>query len=414
MKNLEMQFERLRIDTEQAAFKEPHREGYEFIKYMFESLKESKDGVYNTYMGVVNTIANLEELFAAREISRQDYVEQILAQARFVENFAKDNSNPTIQILFKSAAAYMHYGLANHHSFFNDYDLNQFVQKALKSYYSIHTCINAQENINKGKILNVIVILRYLQLAQKYGYGLIDLKDVTLTYRTTPAISYKDGLVLFEKGITLINNLSDDDFEPLKYDAAGYIKVIYHFDFLAQEWELFKSDIKSKESQKIEKEIKAFRKRYIKPSLLHKFETLLETNRVTDVSFVVRFYSLMVWHNICHPIDALKQIVKYSAYDKIKTSDILYYDLSAYKYFVLDNSKNYSKNEAEKITHYRNYYRNNMILQLFRIYRDESIFAFHKARVHFEKLTQMTFKINHFSDTINNMEILKDKGSKNV
>jgi hypothetical protein len=55
-----------------------------------------------------------------------------------------------------------------------------------------------------------------------------------------------------------------------------------------------------------------------------------------------------------------------------------------------------------------------MIQQLFRIYRDESIYEFHKARIHFEKLTQMTFKINHFSDTINNMEISKAKGAEHV
>ena len=55
----------------------------------------------------------------------------------------------------------------------------------------------------------------------------------------------------------------------------------------------------------------------------------------------------------------------------------------------------------EKIKHYKNYHKNNMIQQLFRIYRDESIYDFHKMRLHFEKLTQSTFKINHFSDRIN-------------
>jgi len=414
MKNLEIQFERLQIDTEQAAFEEPRREGYKFIKYMFESFEESEKGVYETYNGVVNTIENLEELFTAREISRQDYVEQILEEAKSVESFAEKQSNPTIQLLFKAAVAYMHYGLANHSAFFNNYDLNQFVQKALEHHYDVYTFINEEKNINKGKILKIIVILRYLQLAQKYGYGLIDVKDVTLTYHTTPALSYRDALALFEDGITLINNLSADNFGPVKHDDAGYIKVVHRLEVMAQEWELFKTDIQSKESQKIEKEIAIFRDRFINPSLLTKFETLLETNRVTNVSFVVRFYSLMVWHNICEPIAALKQIVKYSAYDKIKTSDILYYDLSAYKYFVLSSSKNNLKNEKEKIIHYRNYYRNNMIQQLFRIYRDESIYEFHKARIHFEKLTQMTFKINHFSDTINNMEISKAKGAEHV
>jgi len=119
----------------------------------------------------------------------------------------------------------------------------------------------------------------------------------------------------------------------------------------------------------------------------------------------------MVWHSICPPIHALKQIIKYSAYDKIKTSDILYYELAAYRFLVVnrceklsdcDQENEESDHETEKIKHYKNYHRNNMIQQLFRIYRDEPIYDFHKVRLRFEKLTQSTFKINHFSDNIGN------------
>jgi len=414
MKNLEMQFERLQIDTEQAQFKDPHREGYEFIKYLFESFGEDNSQVYEIYRGMVKRIENLEDLFDAREISRQDYVEQMLAETKYIDGFIVKQSDPTIQVLFKLSVAYIHYGLANHRSFFNEYDLHRFVQESMKHYKNIHDFIGMNKNIFKGKLLDVIVLVRYLQLTQKYGYGLIDLKDVTLTYNTTPIVTYEIGLSYFELAISLLNRLSEEDLEPLRYDNSAYIKVIHRFDVLAQEWELFKTDADTEQGRKIEKEIETFRAKFIKPSLLRQLETLLETNKMTNVGFVVRFYSLMVWHNICQPVDALKQIVKYSAYDRIKTSDILYYDLSAYKYLVVNRCEKMSdckkdiqfrNSNSEKIKHYKSYYKNNMIQQLFRIYRDESIYDFHKVRVYCEKLTEMTFKINYFSDTINDIEM---------
>jgi len=409
MKNLEMQFERLQIDTEQARFKEPYRDGYAFIKNVFETFDTAEKNVYAVYKSSVKKVEDLEELFAAREISRQDYVEQVLAEASTIDDFVELQSDPNIQLLFKLAAAFSYYGLANHRQFFNEYDMQKFVQKSLKYYRDIHIFIASHEHIYKAKMINVIIILRYFQLAQKYGYGLIDVKDVTFTYRTTPAVSYDDSLSLFEIGLSLFNQLSDDDLDTLQSDNAAYIKVIHRIDVLAQEWELFNSGNDLEHSANIAREIEVFRSKFIKASLLDKLETLLETDKIKNVGFVVRFYSLLVWHSICPPLHALKKIIKYSAYDKIKTSDLFYYELAAYKFFVLNRCEEVSDcstNEKErdhaskKIRHYRNYHRNNMIQQLFRIYRDEPIYSFHKARLHFEQLTQTTFKINHFSDTV--------------
>lgn len=409
MKNLEMQFERLQIDTEQARFKEPHREGYAFIKNVFEEFGTGKDNVYDVYKNIIKKIEDLEELFAAREISRQDYVQQLQSEANRIDDYEKKQSDPNIQVLFKLLSAFIHYGLANHRQFFNEYDIQQFVQRSLKYYINIHTFISSHDNIYKGKMINVIVILRYLQLAQKYGYGLINLKDVTFTESTAPAVSYEESLSFFKMGISLLNKLSEDELNSLKDDNAAYIKVIHRYEILSQEWELLNHENDSEQSSNIAKEIEAFRKKFINTSLLDQLETLLDTDKIKNVGFVVRFYSLLVWHGICLPIDALKKIVKYSAYDKIKTSDLFYYELAAYKFLVLDRCDAVSdcisdpklkEHESEKIRHYRNYHRNNMIQQLFRIYRDEPIYSFHKARLHFEQLTQTTFKINHFSDTV--------------
>jgi len=410
MKNLEMQFERLQIDTEQAHFKDPHREGYTFIKQIFKEIECTGENVYENYQEFVQKREKLENLFVSHEISRQDYVEQMLREAKQIDVFVEKVNDPTIQVLFKLASAFIHYDLANHRPFFNSYDLYQFVKTALTYYKNIHLFMLSHTEINKGDSMHIIAILRYLQLAQKYGYGIIDLKDVTLIYSTTPVVSYEESILPFETAISLLNRLNDEDLNALQYDYASYIKVIHRFEILAQEWELFKTGTDVEQGARISKEIKLFRKKFIKASLLEQLETLLETNKITNVGFVVRFYSLLVWHNICQPIDAMKQIIKYSAYDKIKTSDIFYYELAAYKFLVLNRCENMKdcnadsrsrKLTSDKVKHYRNYHKNNMIQQLFRIYRDESIYDFHKARVHFEKLTETTFKINHFSDTMN-------------
>ncbi len=409
MKNLEMQFERLQIDTEQARFKDPHREGYTFIKRIFQEIDCRGENVYESYNDFVKKREKLESLFVSREISRQDYVEQMLREAKQIDAFIEKVNDPTIQVLFKLASAFIHYDLANHRPFFNSYDLYQFVKKALTYYKDIHLFMLSHTEINKGESMHIIAILRYLQLAQKYGYGIIDLKDVTLTYSTTPVLRYEESVLPFETAISLLNSFNDEDLKALQYDYASYIKVIHRFEILAQEWELFKTGTDLKQAERIAREIKLFRKKFIKASLLEQLETLLETNKITNVGFVVRFYSLLVWHNICQPIDAMKQIIKYSAYDKIKTSDIFYYELAAYKFLVLNHCEKIQdcstdavlkKQESDSIRHYSHYHKNNMIQQLFRIYRDESIYDFHKARVHFEKLTGTTFKINHFSESI--------------
>ena len=410
MQNLQMQFERLQIDTEQARFKEPDREGYRYVRYIFETLGEKGEDAYKVYSAFQKEVTILEGLFEAREISRQDYVEQIFKVVASIDTYADVQQDPTIYVLFKLGSAFIHFSLANHREFFNTYDLHRFVQISLDYYKDIDTYIGTHKEVFKGNMIYIISMLRNLQLSEKYGYGVIDVKDIVFTYSTTPAVSYADAESLFEKGISLMNRLSQEDLASIHQDVGAYIRVIYRFEVLAQEWELSGSDSSDESAKKIAEEIAVFRKEFIQVSLLEQFEGLLAVDKMTNVSFVVRFYALMVWHSICPPIHALKQIIKYSAYDKIKTSDILYYELAAYRYSVANCCENLSdcqihdverEHEMEKIKHYKNYHKNNMIQQLFRIYRDESIYDFHKMRLHFEKLTQSTFKINHFSDRIN-------------
>ena len=409
MQNLEMQFERLQIDTEQANFKVADKEGYRFIQNVFETLGSEGKDIYSVYRGFQKKIESLETLFSAREISRQDYVEQIFKIVKDLDHVAQEQNDPTVYVLFKLGSAFIHFSLANHREFFNTYDLHRFVQTSLDYYKDIHRYIDLHSGVCKVNMIHIIAILRYLQLAEKYGYGLIDLKDVVYTYSTTPAVSYDDSVLMFEKGISLMNRLSKDDLSAIRHDIGAYIRIIHRFEILSQEWELFQSDVDKERGKKISAEIVLFRKKFINVSLFEEFEILLDRDKITNVGFVVRFYSLMIWHHICKPIDALKQIIKYSAYDTIKTSDIFYYELAAYRFLVVNRCEQISDCEFEEvgevhaseiIRHYSKYHRNNMIQQLFRIYRDEPIYDFHKVRVHFEKLTGSTFNINHFSDTI--------------
>jgi len=409
MQNLEMQFERLQTDTEQANFKVADKEGYRFIQNVFKTLGNEGKVFYSMYRSFQKRVESLETLFSAREISRQDYVEQIFKVVEDLDHVAEKQHDPTVYVLFRLGSAFIHFSLANHRTFFNTYDLNRFVQMSLDYYKDIHSYIDLHPEVCKVNMIHIVSILRYLQLAEKYGYGLIDLKDVVYTYSTTPAVPYADAVLMFEKGISLMNRLSEDDLSMIHYDIGAYIRVIHRFEILSQEWELFQSEVDNERGKKIAEEIALFREKFIKVSLLEQFETLLATDKITNVGFVVRFYSLMVWHHICKPTDALKHIIKYSAYDTIKTSDIFYYELAAYRFLVVNRCEQISDcglgeagkvHASEKIRHYGKYHRNNMIQQLFRIYRDEPIYDFHKVRVHFEKLTQSTFNINHFSDAV--------------
>ncbi len=157
------------------------------------------------------------------------------------------------------------------------------------------------------------------------------------------------------------------------------------------------------------KNISQFRACFINVSLQEQFSALVESDKIKNIGFVVKFYTTLVWHGLLRPRDALKQIIKYSAYDKITASDLFYYELSAYRFLVIkrcESSRDCDKNLTErhsdfvKIKHYKNYHRQNMIQLLFRIRRSESTYKFHKARLSFEQLTETQFKIDHFSDTV--------------
>ncbi len=406
MKNLEEQFERLQIDTEQARFEVLHHGGYIPVKALLDELGSD---TYPIHAISVKKMDDLEDDLTSHEISRQDYVEQLQTEANTIDDFASRQNDPSVQIIFKMHSAFIYYGLANQGKYFNAEDISEFVKKALKSYRDITIFLSAHSEIYRGALINIVAIFRYLYLGEKYGLGLMNPPKETFTDDGVPAVSYAESLSFFKTGISLLNRLGEEELKYLKKNSANVIKIIHHYDLQAREWELFNKESDSPQSAELAKSIAHFREQFVNVSLQEKFNALLETDKVKNIGFVVNFYTTLVWHGFLRPRDALKQIIKYSAYDKIKASDLFYYELSAYRFLAMrrcevisDCNKDLEERKSDplKIEHYKNYHRQNMIQMLFRIRKNESAYKFHKARLNFEQLTQTRFKIDHFSDMI--------------
>ena len=395
MKHIEEQFERLQIDTEQARFEVLHHGGYLPVKDMLDTLGSNS---YSVYEKSVKKVEDLEDLLSSHEISRQDYVHQLQTEAGYIDDFAQKENDLTVQTIFKMQSAFIYYGLANQRKYFNSEDMRQFIKKTLNSYEDISTFLSSKPEIHKRDLLNIVVIVRYLYLGQKYGLGLMNPPKDTFMDDDVPAIAYESSLSFFETGISLLNRLEEEDMAYFKKESVSALKIIHHYDMLAREWELFNQESDSPQSAEISKNISQFRERFINDTLQEQFNTLLESDMIKNIGFVVNFYTTLLWHGYLTPLAALKQIIKYSAYDKIKASDLFYYELAAYRFFVIQ--KDASDRDVVSIEHAKNYYRKNMIQMLFRIKRSESAYKFHKARFDFEQLTQTRFKIDHFSETI--------------
>jgi ppGpp synthetase/RelA/SpoT-type nucleotidyltranferase len=406
MKNIEEQFERLQIDTEQARFEVLHHGGYISIKNILDELGSD---TYPIHAASVKKVEDLEDDLKSHEISRKDYVQQLLAEANTIDDFSEKQHDLSVQIIFKLHSALIYFGLANQGKYFNSDDISQFVKNALKRYSDISTFLSENPKIYKKDLITIVAIFRYLYLVQKHGLGLMNPPKKFLIDTDMPAVSYTESLSAFETGISLLNRLGEEDLKYMKKNSAGSLKMIHHYDMQAREWELFNKESDSPQSAEISKNIVLFREKFITVSLLEKFNTLLESDKIKNVSFVVKFYTTLVWHGFLRPRDALKEIIKYSAYDKIRASDLFYYELSSYRFLIMlrcefisdcDKNREERRNDPVKIEHYKNYHRKNMIQLLFRIKRKESVYKFHKARLYFEQLTQTRFKIDHFSHMI--------------
>ncbi|MEA3490504.1 MAG: hypothetical protein U9R27_01245 [Campylobacterota bacterium] len=408
MHNLEHQFEQLQIDTEQAQFKSARHKGYTFINTIIDRLDTNLHDIYTLSN---NKVYSLEALLNSHEISRQDYVLQLQREAESIDNFSQEQSDLTIRSIFLLHSAYIYYGLTNYREYFNSEDIQQFVKIGQNYYRKIHHFLNTHPDIYKSDLINIIAVIRYLYLEHKHGLGLMQPPNSSL-YSDKLLSSHQEKLTFFTKGISLITRLSDEDLDYMKQDYTSYLKIIYTFDTIAREWELFPAH--DKQSLEIRESIDRFRTRFINSSLHRRFHTLLETDKISNVGFVVKFYTTLIWHGILSPLDGMRQIIKYSAYDKIVTSDLFYYELAAYRFLMMCccgeidgfcHENSIQESDPARIKHLQSYHRENMIQQLFRIKRNESTPEFDKAKLNFEQITGTRFQIDHFSGNIPKGEI---------
>jgi len=139
---------------------------------------------------------------------------------------------------------------------------------------------------------------------------LINPPKESFTDDDTPAVSYRESLSFFETGISLLNRLGEEELKYLKRDSANVIKIIHHYDIQAREWELFNKESDSPQSAEIARNIDQFREQFVNVSLQEQFSTLLESDKIKNIGFVVKFYTTLVWHGFLRPRDALKRGLK--------------------------------------------------------------------------------------------------------
>ena len=410
MKKLEKQFEQLQIDTQEARFEVLHHGGYLPVKELFMKLDFD---VYTVYANSTKRIEELEDLLRSHEISRQEYVKQLHEVSSAIKIFASKQEDITVEMVFRMQRAFIYYGLANQKKYFNSDDINKFIQKTLKLYHNIIIILSSNKNIYKADLLNIVSIIRYLYIGQKYGLGLMNPSSDIFKDEEKPAISYSDSLPFFKEGILLFSKLNKEDILYLKDDKAISLKIVHHYDILTREWELFNHKDDSEESAIISQNIATFRKHFITESLYSQFNSLLQSDKIKNIGFVVNFHTTLVWHGLQRPMDALKEIIKYSAYDKIKSSDLFYYELAAYRFLFIrasngtdncfklpTNTQIDMQSDSIQREHFGNYHRQNMIQLLFQIKRNESYYKFQKAKLYFEKVTQTKFEMDYFSSSI--------------
>jgi len=393
LQSLEMQFEKLQIETEEAQYKRDYINGYEFAKRLLYKLDKN---VYDEYIKNISLSQKLEELLSSHEISRQEYVQKSYFLADDISKFAKEIDNSTVSFVFKLQSAYIYYSLANHKDYFNTIDISSFVKNTLKIYRTLHQELVEDDSLQYKNLLQTALNLRYLQLAQKYGLGLIHTGNGVMNKEESEVLSYQINLEFFVEVLELLTTLDEDSLDELKQDDTAFIKIVHRSDIFAREWEIFANET-PKEQEYISSLITKFRARYINTDLLEHFNHLLEHNKIKNVGYIVQFYTTLVWHGIIKPKDALKAIIRYSAFSKITQSDMFFYELSAYKYLVIDN---HQQSSPYTLKHIKDFHIKNMIRQLFKIYKEESRYEYLKAKYRFEHLCNIEFKLDHFSDIL--------------
>ncbi|CAA6815836.1 MAG: Unknown protein [uncultured Sulfurovum sp.] len=416
LSSIEEQFQKLQVKTEQYVYQDDMKEGYGFISRTLETDKETQL-VFNKS---VEMIRKLEIKLKHHEIARIDYIFDLEKEIKFLESYLKSHPKLEQSAVFsiKLQIAFIYYSFSNHRKDFNAKDIANFLSNSVKYYNEIiHSlCHEAQYRYVRFKDLMIInAVIRYGQLSQKYGLGLINKSIIEedipfdIGKQNTNQI---DGIQYVGYGLYIFTNLNDFDLNILKSDKSSFFRTVDYLDKFSRDIELSGETsiiIKGLNGRDfvLEDLIKNFRKKYMNKKLEIDFMYVLDGNDkmiITNTSFIVSFLSTLIINKLEKPINILERVVHLSSHESIKASDIFLYEYASYLFsyeYALEAVRD--DDNQDEINHYGKYHYENMINLLFRIKREEDIYEFIKARTYFNNIKgRDNFKEDYLSSMLKN------------
>jgi len=418
--NIENQFQKLQVQTEQSIFQDDKKDGYGFISEILVRDKETLD-VFNQS---VLTTRKLKDKLLVHEIAREDYVMKLMEERQRLEKYIQVNPKLYASAVFsiRLQIAFIYYSFSNHRKYFNIKDIGSFVETCVKDYNEIFDGLShnpEHKSIEFKELMIITSVIRYGRLTQKYGLGLIDKEllaesDIPMDINNQNTKQDK-GLQYLGYGLYYFIEISAIDLNVLKNDSASFYRTIHYFDRLVRDVELSNATstlikgIRGRHQDiPLSDLIKGFRKKYMEGEsgriLCQNFMDLLsgdaKEERLKDTSFIIGFLSTLVINKLARPIDILGKVIKLSSHDNIKASDIFLYEYAAYTFLYVYECEEISDCDREdkehickeKTEHYGLYHYENMINLLFRIKKEEDIYEFLKAKTYFNALGRDFFK----------------------
>lgn len=403
LKNIEIQFENLKNDTEQSTTIEYQKRGYGFLFNNEENLK-------SLISQVSEKLEKLEVKLVKHEVSRIEYINETKEQIKFLKN-KKYDENDTLKI--KLQIAFIYYSYTNYHEFFNLKDIRNLVNSGILIYMNIMDYIVSTNLSDEHRLIVLNVGLRYGRLTQKFGYGLIDrdfFDENTNVSQLTDHLLAKKYLLY---ALVSLIKLHDSKLDIIKSDSNyTYFKIIHKLDFLCRELELgekveyLESYMFDGEIYVFYKTIKDFRKKFITKELKENFLEANNNLKIKNAGFIINFYSTLIYYKLIKPIDCLSKLIDLSSYSNVLASDYFYYEISAYHIMFEEykNKKNILEDEKEIYLHMKRYHIDNMIYLIYKIKKDENYFEYLKAKAFFKDTTGETFILEILTQNLQGYE----------
>ena len=398
--NIEKQFELLNSKTEESIYKD--NKEYKLFPTILKNEKET----LNIFNKSIEILSILERDLKNHEISRKDYVNRLIQEIKYLENYLENNFKLDKSAIFiiKSQVAYIYYTFSNFKKYFNTQDIRNFLDNSVKYYNKIiHDLSHNSEykSVVAKDLIIINAVVKYGRLTQKHGLGLINMSIINqndLPNDINKQIINRDnGMQYIGYGIYALINLSDENYLILKNDKLIFFKTIHYLDKLIRDIELSHSEnliirgLNGKDFV-LGDLIQNFRKKYMNQKLVNSFTTELDKGTIKNPSLIVGFLSTLIINKLEEPVRILERIVKLSHYNTIKASDIFLYEYASYMFTYeyrcqeISDCTSIKKVDKNRIEHYGKYYYENMINLLLRIKKEEDRYEFLKARTYFNEI----------------------------